>query len=1274
MNHGLRTVLLVALMLAGCGGGKTQFQLDGKDPETTPDANQEDRLSGDATPDLAGFDLELAFPETTDLPPQDALGCQPGEGCFADPCSQDSDCDSGFCVNHMGNRVCTKWCVEDCPHGWSCQQHMNTWPDVVFVCVSDFPLLCLPCNTDDDCFSLAGVKNRCLDHGGKLGSFCGGLCDDLKHCPDGFECTEVAMSDGALSTQCLPAGGECACSDMAVDLALSTGCADSNEFGVCEGTRTCGSGGLTECGATVPALELCDGIDNDCDGILDEETCDDGSFCTADTCAGEAGCILEPLSGEPCDDGDTCSSGDICFLGECTGTVISCDDEDVCTDDSCDTFSGCLHEFNQAACDDGDPCTIADECDAGNCDGVPVECDCLTDADCAPFEDGNVCNGTLLCDQAKVPYQCAIKEGSAVKCPKPEGINAPCLEPACNPLTGACALAQANDGVACSDGDSCTFGELCAAGACGGGMVLNCNDGNPCTSDSCAADTGCEYANNDLPCDDGNKCTVGDICQAGGCLPGDAAGCDDGNLCTDDHCEPAVGCVHVPNAVPCDDGNDCTVADHCTNGWCIGGAPPECNDGNPCTTDLCEPDGGCLNVPNQFPCDDGDPCTDEDVCAEGECHPGEQVDCNDGNLCTDDVCHPQKGCVNSPNQDPCDDGNHCTLDDQCANSWCAGGPPPVCNDGNPCTDDSCSPATGCVFGNNELPCDDGDECTLGDSCLEGQCGAGAMMLDCNDDNVCTDDSCSPELGCINADNTLPCDDNNACTTADQCGGGWCLGGPPPDCDDGNPCTADSCTIGAGCLNNPNSLPCDDSDDCTMGDVCGGGTCLPGAPLDCDDGNTCTADSCLPDSGCVNANNDLPCPDGLCLDGVCTCLPDCGGLDCGPDGCGGTCGSCQDSYSCQAGVCVYQPACGNGQCDADTETCLNCPQDCGCALGQVCDAGICLSCPDFCTAHARDCDFFQGCDCGDCGCGETCQQWTCVFLNCTGKTCGDDGCGGSCGECQEDYSCKEGTCLPDYPESCLKILELGLSNGDGAYKIKPPGLNVAVDVVCDMSTDGGGWTLVARLTDSDSLNWVRRYNTQMSETLWFNGQAYGTLAGQADYKNEAFDTLPLADLLLTAHAKSDEGLVFGVWANGIGDGANPFPAQPVWSTPGCPHYTPSTALLSGVLGVQPGGGYVHGMVLGPRDSNAKTTVCVKNGAVPGVLNDLANGGAGYGPPELAVIALGSDAAGPSSNPNPQGFGNYGNEGYHDFRGLAQGTTIYNFGFLVEANYGLIWIRE
>ena len=43
--------------------------------------------------------------------------------------------------------------------------------------------------------------------------------------------------------------------------------------------------------------------------------------------------------------------------------------------------------------------------------------------------------------------------------------------------------------------------------------------------------------------------------------------------------------------------------------------------------------------------------------------------------------------------------------------------------------------------------------------------------------------------------------------------------------------------------------------------------------------------------------------------VLPCLPDCAGKQCGPDGCGADCGTCQPQETCSAGSCLCLPPCG-----------------------------------------------------------------------------------------------------------------------------------------------------------------------------------------------------------------------------------------------------------------------------------------------------------------------------------------------------------------------------
>ncbi len=96
-------------------------------------------------------------------------------------------------------------------------------------------------------------------------------------------------------------------------------------------------------------------------------------------------------------------------------------------------------------------------------------------------------------------------------------------------------------------------------------VPADCDDGNACTSDACAAGA-CVHTDNAVPCSDGNVCTSGDLCQGGACLPSAATNCDDGNACTDDSCNPAKGCQHaiLPVGTPCGGAQTCDGNGTCT--------------------------------------------------------------------------------------------------------------------------------------------------------------------------------------------------------------------------------------------------------------------------------------------------------------------------------------------------------------------------------------------------------------------------------------------------------------------------------------------------------------------------------------------------------------------------------------------------------------------------------------------------------------------------------------------------------------------------------------
>ncbi len=306
-------------------------------------------------------------------------------------------------------------------------------------------------------------------------------------------------------------------------------------------------------------------------------------ICVKDLCAGPTcvggkafACKVDGSgfeSGKLCDDGDVCTEGDGCGGGLCVpGPVKVCDDGNPSTDDACDKAEGCTTSTNVAACSDNDPCTIDDLCADDACKGKAKSCD-----------DVN-----------------------------------PCTIDTCEASTGACTFQQATG--PCSDGDACSKDDVCDAGKCKSGPKVECDDGSPCTTDSCDKVVGCKWVSLTGGCNDGSDCTTNDTCKDGKCI-GVGKQCVDGNPCTDDTC--LVGdCIFKPNTKTCDDGDPCSTGGACLTGKCTGKVT-KCDDANPCTTDTCK-SGGCAFAPNTEPCNDTDACTEQDTLQGGLLHRKEE--------------------------------------------------------------------------------------------------------------------------------------------------------------------------------------------------------------------------------------------------------------------------------------------------------------------------------------------------------------------------------------------------------------------------------------------------------------------------------------------------------------------------------------------------------------------------------------------------------------------------------------------------------------------------
>ena len=95
------------------------------------------------------------------------------------------------------------------------------------------------------------------------------------------------------------------------------------------------------------ASETSSSCPEDCPGsVCGDLVCDFDETCAQDgvMCSVSAG---QCRTDEECDDGDVCNGQETCETGVCTpGTSLNCDDNDACTDDSCDKTQGCLHTNN----------------------------------------------------------------------------------------------------------------------------------------------------------------------------------------------------------------------------------------------------------------------------------------------------------------------------------------------------------------------------------------------------------------------------------------------------------------------------------------------------------------------------------------------------------------------------------------------------------------------------------------------------------------------------------------------------------------------------------------------------------------------------------------------------------------------------------------------------------------------------------------------------------------------------------------------------------------
>ncbi|UCG68369.1 MAG: DUF4215 domain-containing protein, partial [Thermoplasmata archaeon] len=646
-----------------------------------------------------------------------------------------------------------------------------------------------------------------------------------------------------------------------------------------------------DCDDTDPAAypgadEICDGVDNDCDGDVDE----DGA-CTA-VCGNG---VVE--SGEECDDGNT-ASGDGCSA--------------TCTEEGPDPVDLDGDGFtDDDDCDDTDPAVNpgADEI----CDGVDNDCDGLVDEDagCGAICGNGIVESGEECD-----------DGNTVS---GDGCSASCTLEECT------VNADCNDNIECTD-DICQMGECLNTPSAAG---TACGDSGPCyNQDICDGSGTCVdqgFADEGTPCDDADPMTYPDTCQYGACT-GPAAPDSDGDGVPDylDVCEggddevdtdsdsfpdACDNCPNIPNTDQTDTDND-AIGDACDmdSEVCVyvgGDLYKHLN----CYYD----DSACIAPSLLY-------CVEE--CGNGILESGEE--CDDGNTVSGDGCS-----ATCTEEVPDSDGDGFNDDeDNCPNN-----PNPDQTDtdsdgiGDACDTEDCY---------YDGDCDDGLYCNGVETCIAGVCQAGTQV-DCSwaDEQcnyaTCNEDTDSCELSTPKPDG-IECNDNNPCIVGETCQAGVCTGGSPPDCSGaGDQCNNAMCDL-EGAEGNCDYLipvqddtPCTDGDPMTYPDTCQSGTCTgPAAPDSDYDGVPDYLDVCEGGDDAVDTDGDTvpdycdECPDDpdKIESGACGCgLPDTDSDSDGTPDCNDACANDPDKTS--PGVC----GCGVTDADSDGDGTPNCNDDC-----------------------------------------------------------------------------------------------------------------------------------------------------------------------------------------------------------------------------------------------------------------------------------------------------------------------------------------------------------
>lgn len=195
-------------------------------------------------------------------------------------------------------------------------------------------------------------------------------------------------------------------------------CTVPSAKGICaSGVTQCLTGGGTSCTQVVSpeATEKCDGLDNDCNGMVDDgATCPPGLTCDRGRCSTSCGGEIPCPSGLSCDNGRcvepscagvACAAGTSCHAGKCTAPCegIVCPGAQICRVGRCvDACAGVTCPSGQVC--QGGACVIG--CDCYPCGDPATGCSKTTNL-CVASECVNIsCAAGTVCQGGQCVPAC----------------------------------------------------------------------------------------------------------------------------------------------------------------------------------------------------------------------------------------------------------------------------------------------------------------------------------------------------------------------------------------------------------------------------------------------------------------------------------------------------------------------------------------------------------------------------------------------------------------------------------------------------------------------------------------------------------------------------------------------------------------------------------------------------------------------------------------------------------------------------------------------------